>query len=121
MNKIGVCEKCGETKNVRNHHIKGYGEENKDYVVKYCNICDQKAHQKAREEGRCNLSHEEVCKLSQNSYARRTHQTINISCDTLMPYVYLRELIVYNINTGKPTCETIFQANGGRKLLYIGE
>ena len=57
MKQMGLCQKCGETKIVQDHHILGYNEDNKDYVVKYCNSCDQKAHLKARKEGKCNLTH----------------------------------------------------------------
>lgn len=119
MKQMGICHKCGQQKIVQDHHIKGYLGDNKDHVVKYCNTCDQLAHIKARKEGRCNLSHEDVNKLSRNSYSRRVNQHMEVSTETMMPYVALREFVVYNKNTGTPVCSTMFQANGGKHLLNI--
>lgn len=119
MKQYGICTKCGEYKIVQDHHVHGYGGDHKDTVVKYCNSCDQKAHFKARKEGKCNLTHADVNKLSRNSYSRRINQHIEISCETIIPYVVLREFIVYNKNTGTPACSTQFQAAGGKKLLNI--
>ena len=40
MVQIGKCYKCGEFKEVRQHHYKGYGAEE---TVPYCRSCDYKA------------------------------------------------------------------------------
>lgn len=64
MKEKGICSKCGQLKPVVHHHYKGYGC---DETKLYCYSCDQKAHYKARKEGKCILSHDEAKQLSQKS------------------------------------------------------
>ena len=119
MKRQGICSKCGEEKIVRDHHIHGYGEENKDVTVPYCYSCDRKAHAKAKKEGRCILTSEETKRLSVNSCNRRSRKTKNISCETLIPNVCLLENVQVNLNTGHINILSNFTASNGKKLKYI--
>lgn len=119
--KQGICTKCGKEGFVQKHHIHGYSEEHKDDVVDYCKSCDQKAHYKARREGRCNLSSHDSRRYSLNSYKRRNTKTIHISDDLLLPGVYLSETIIYNTTTWNPTSNTCFCAYHKQKIMYIGK
>jgi len=119
MKRLGICQKCGEEKIVRDHHIHGYSIENKDEVVPYCNSCDQKAHRKARREGRCILTGKETTRLSTNSCLRRSLKTKMISYETLMPNVRLFEQVRVNLNNGNVTVGSCFSAGHGKKLKYI--
>ena len=119
MKRLGICKKCGEEKMVRDHHIKGYCEENKDEVVPYCQSCDLKAHAKARREGRCVLTHKEAHIKSQASCQRRSRKTKTISSETLMPNVRLFENVQINLNTGHINVVSYFKANNGKKIKYI--
>ena len=64
MSTMGTCSKCGQLKTVVQHHYKGY---NTDETKPYCYSCDQKAHYKARSEGKCLLTHKEAGLLSKIS------------------------------------------------------
>jgi len=119
VKRQGICSKCGKETTVRDHHIKGYGEENKDEVVPYCYSCDQKAHDKARREGRCTLPSKETNRLSANSCNRRSKKNKTISYETLMPNVRLFEQVRVNLNTGHINVVSYFTAHNGKKLKYI--
>jgi len=119
MKRNGICQKCGEEKIVRDHHLKGYLGENKDEVVPYCYSCDMKAHHKARREGKCNLPGDETNRLSKNSCVRRSKKSKMISTESMMPNVQLFEHVQVNLNTGNVTVSSCFHANHGKKLKYI--
>ncbi len=119
MKRIGICQKCGEEKMVRDHHIKGYLNENKDEVVPYCLSCDWHAHHNAREEGKCILSSTETYRLSSNSSQRRYRKTFSLSHKTLKPNVLLRERLSININTGNININSFFEGTGGKKLKVL--
>ena len=119
MKRIGICQKCGEEKMVRDHHLKGYLGENKDEVVPYCYSCDRKAHNKARMEGRCKLPSKETKRLSENSCNRRSKIIKNLSRDTMLPNVRLLEQLRLNINTGTITVVSYFSGYHGKKIKYI--
>jgi len=119
MRRQGICQKCGEEKTVGDHHIKGYGIENKDEVVPYCYSCDRKAHNKARREGKCKLPGEETTRLSTNSCMRRSRKIKMISYETMMPNVRLFEQVHVNLNTGHISVVSYFAASNRKKIKYI--
>ena len=121
MKRKGVCQKCGKETTVRDHHLYGYDKEHKDEVAPYCASCDQKAHNKARREGRCILSGKETTRYSTNSYKRRSLKRKILSRSTLMPDVQLLEHLYINMNTGTIVIGTGFTANNRRKIKYIGD
>lgn len=123
MSNIGICFKCGKEKIVRNHHIKGYLGENKDYVVPYCYSCDSKAHHKARREGKWKTPSEST-RLSENSCNRRTIKVIDITMlgnaeKTPDKNVCLYEHVKYNLNTGNICIVTGYRGNHMSKLKEI--
>jgi hypothetical protein len=119
MRRLGICQKCGEEKMVRDHHSKGYSEEHKDDVAPYCESCDQKAHINARKEGRCILSSKETSKKSNKSCTRRSCKRKALSSKTQMPYIRLLERIKFNINTDTIWINSYFEANHKKKIKYI--
>ncbi len=119
MKKLGICSKCGQEKTVRDHHVKGYGEGNKDYTLPYCYSCDRKAHFKTKREGKCNLSPDETFKLTRNSYHRRVDKHFSLSSNAIMTNVQLKEKLKINLNTGTITISSYFQAGKHKKLKYI--
>ncbi len=58
--RIGVCSKCNETKEIRDHHYLGYEGDNINKTLPYCRSCDFKEHIKARKEGKHFLSIEQI-------------------------------------------------------------
>lgn len=116
MRRLGICSKCGEVKIVQDHHIYGYSKKYKDEVVPYCNSCDQKAHYKARKEGKCTLNSEERMRLSHNSVNRRTHRTKTLSCETIITNILLVTECHININTEHINITSRFYGNHGKKL-----
>lgn len=121
MKRIGICQKCGLEKEVRDHHLHGYGGEHRDEVAPYCYSCDKKAHYKARREGRCTLSSDETKQLSKNSCKRRTIQSKKLSSTTLIPHVQLFEQLDFNSNTYRIGITSCFFAGHGKRILYIGD
>ncbi len=120
MEKLGVRQKCGKVKMVRDHHAKGYQLENRDSVVPYCRSCDRQAHKKARSEGRCILSSNETHKLSSKSYIRRSKKQKHFFT-TIAPNIQLRERVTVNKNTGTISVSSGFHAEHGYKLKIIWE
>ena len=118
---MGICQKCGNEKMVRDHHVNGYGEKNKDFVIPYCRSCDIKAHNKARKEGRCELIPEEVNRLSTKSHARRSVKRIMLSRNTLGPCVQIIDDLRININTGNINIYSCFIGTHYKKLKIIYE
>ena len=121
MKRLGICQKCGEEIIVRDHHVKGYLGDNKDYVVPYCRSCDTKAHNKAREEGRCLLTGEESNRLSIRSSQKRSIKNKNLFSKTVGTNIRLLEQLQININTKTITVNSYFQGNHGKKLKVIDE
>lgn len=115
----GICTKCGKEGMVQNHHWHGYGEEHKDDVALYCQSCDQKAHNKAKKEGKCTLSSDESHKKSRSSYNRRNYIKYTLSEQTLSTNIALRERIRYNKNIDSIAYECEFTGYHGNKLYYI--
>lgn len=118
MKRLGICYKCGKYKEVRDHHAYGYET---DETVPYCNSCDQKAHNKARKEGKCNLTNIESEQKSNNSYHRRSTKRKSLSSETVTPNVVLFEELQINLNTGTVTISSCFSGNHGHKLKIIDE
>jgi hypothetical protein len=116
--RLGICAKCKQYKIVQSHHIHGYSEEHKDDVVDYCQSCDQKAHRKAKKEGKCNLSIDAIKRLTSNSSHRRTRKQLIIN-ETMMKYVSLVECYSYITTTGNVIVNGYFGTYSGRKLFYI--
>jgi len=113
MRRIGICSKCGETKIVQDHHFKGYET---DEVKPYCNSCDQKAHAKAKNEGKCLLNGKESHRKSTNSSGRRSTKYINLFNITMIPFVTLRCGFIYNKNTENLSFNSGFYSNHGKDL-----
>lgn len=120
MRRVGRCAKCGETKIVQDHHIRGYGDEAKDVTAPYCHSCDQKAHYKARREGRCTLDGKETRRLSRLSSTRRSCKKKTLFT-TLGVNVQLIEQVVININTGSVYVWSGFSGHHEVKLKMIDE
>ncbi len=118
MERLGFCYKCGEYKEVRDHHAYGYET---DETLPYCQSCDRKAHNKARREGRCNLSGEESHKKTSNSYQRRSTKHMKLSSETVSPNIQLFQKLRINLNTGTITISSCFSGNNGNKLKVIDE
>jgi len=118
MKRIGICYKCKQEKLVRDHHYKGYDiEETKPY----CYSCDQKAHQKAREEGRCILSTNETKRLSNNSSHKRSRKIICLSNESILPYIRLEEIITINTQTNNIFINSYFHDRPNHRLKIIDE
>lgn len=113
----GICAKCGEYKEVRSHHYKGYDS---DETIPYCRSCDRKAHDKARKNGRCKLTHDEANRLSIKSCRKRCIRKIGFN-ETMMPNVRYCEDFHYNINTDALSIACYFSANNGRSIFYLNE
>lgn len=118
MERMGICYKCGEWKEVRNHHRWGYET---DRVVPYCRSCDRKAHNKARKEGRCNLTNIESRQKSDNSYNRRSTKHKKLLSETVAPNIQLFEKLAINLNTGMISISSCFIGHNGHKLHVIEE
>ena len=116
MRRLGFCYKCGEYKIVRDHHAFGYET---DETVPYCVDCDRKAHNKARKEGRCNLSSEETSRKSKNSYDRRSRKWKLLSSKSLASNVQLFEELAINLNTGTVSIHSRFVGINHHKLKII--
>ncbi len=101
---------------VQDHHIKGYFGENKDLVAPYCKSCDRKAHDKARKEGRCKLTHAEANKLSTASNRRRTIKQ-KIFATTVAPWVEALTTIAVNTSTGHVAITSRFRTDKRRPLI----
>jgi len=121
MKRMDICQKCGQERIVRDHHIHGYGEEYKDEVAPYCLSCDLKAHNKARKEGRCILTSKESARATKNSYRRRSRKIITLSCETLLPNIQLYERLEIWTNTSEVSFNTCFRGNNGKHLKVIDE
>ena len=113
---IGICFKCGNEREVRQHHYKGYIT---DETKPYCFSCDRKAHNKARKEGKCKLTPKEVNRLSIISSHLRNNLVLNVSQETLIPNVRLIEQIQYGINTGSVYCNTYFCVGHNKRLYEV--
>ncbi len=120
MERLGKCLKCNQEKMVRDHHLKGYLESNKDYVVPYCGSCDRKAHNKARKNGKCNFNSSEVTKLSQSSLRRRSYKKKHFNT-IIEPNIGVHETIQININTRTITISSWFAGDHGAMLKTITE
>jgi len=118
MKRIGICSKCGKEKIVQDHHYRGYDTDN---VLPYCKSCDQKAHNKAKKEGRCKLTSEESHIKSTASYARRTWKSFTLSSKTLEPNVLLFEVLQLNLNTNNIVIWSGFSGNHLKKLKVVDE
>jgi len=108
----GYCIKCGQFRQLQNHHYKGYDT---DETALYCMSCDQKAHNKARREGRCNLTSKEVQKLSTASGCRIRIKRIYFD-ERITNNIYLHEHLQYNTFTGTVSWTSGFVARNGIKL-----
>jgi hypothetical protein len=109
----GKCVKCGEIKEVRHHHYKGYGT---DETVLYCRSCDKKAHIKAQKTGRCNLTYEERHKISGTHSHRKTQKHI-VFDETIEKNMLFEEHITYFPSDGHVGYVSFFHVNNG-KILY---
>jgi hypothetical protein len=99
MRKIGTCAKCGETKEVGQHHLKGYLGENINVTAPYCQSCDKKAHWKARKDGRCVLTGKETSRLSKLSYVHRNIKQRVIYKEVIDIFSYISINLSYNLHT----------------------
>lgn len=117
MKRMGMCWKCLEWKEVRDHHAYGYET---DETKPYCYSCDYKAHNKARRESRCNLTSDESNRESVNSYSRRSQKHLFFR-ETLAPNIRLYEQVAVNVNTGTITVNSDFLSGNGKKLCVIKE
>ena len=117
MKRFGICSKCGEYKEVREHHHKGYGT---DDTKKYCYSCDFNAHIRARKEGRCNLTHGEARVLSSNSYTRRILKKITFY-EAMLPNIRLYESLFINSNTDCISVCSGFIIGNNQQIKTIGE
>ena len=118
MRKLGICYRCGKYKTVRDHHYKGYDSEK---IAPYCYSCDRKAHDKAREEGRCNMGLRERQRKSINSCVKRTIKQIKLSSKTISPNIQLFEQLQLNLNTETIMINSYFSGSNGHKLKVINE
>ena len=88
-------------------------------------------HNRLRREGKCNISAEKLHKIS-NQANQRTEHTKNIKRDyktenierinfheTLLPYIQLHEIIIYNSNTGTVSYSARFEGHAGVRLPII--
>ncbi len=116
MKRMGICSKCKQYKMVQDHHYKGYGT---DEVAPYCQSCDQKAHNKAKREGKCKLQGKESRKLTRKSYNKRVRKLIILSSETLEPYVQLYETLTLNLNTKSIYFSSYFNGHHGKKLMFV--
>jgi hypothetical protein len=116
MRREGICQKCGKVCIVQDHHIHGYFDKHKDEIVPYCRSCDRKAHDKARNEGKCKLSPIEVKKISTSSYYRRTPRIIFE--ETPGEFTKLVEQIRTYPGHDIIKIYTFFQATHRRKLIF---
>ena len=123
MKRMGICKKCGEYKMVQDHHSKGYLPPYEDFTEPYCQSCDQKAHYKAKRNGRCKLNPLETNKLSINSYSRRAHalgikkQRKITFLETIFKNILLFEELIYNESNGNIYVSSYFQ--GCHKKLKV--
>ncbi len=118
MRRLGICSKCGIETVVQDHHYKGYDV---DDVLPYCKSCDTKAHNKARREGKCNLTGDESHKKSTASHAKRTWKSLTLSSKTLEPNTLLFEVLQLNLNTNNIVIWSGFSGNHHKKLKVINE
>jgi len=118
MKRLGICQKCGEEKIVQDHHYKGYYT---DEVAPFCQSCDQKAHFRARKEGRCNLTKDEIRRFSTVSSYKRSIKNFILSTETVEPFIQLREQLQLNLNTGHIYINSYFAGNHGKKIKFIDE
>jgi hypothetical protein len=106
----------GITKAVLIKHHTSYNPEN---IVDCCISCHQKIHTRLRRNNSCPLSLSEIDKLSQRSsqirYMQKNTQTISFR-DTLIPFVLLREEIVYNNRTGNVYIDSGFEPSNNKHL-----
>ena len=121
MKRMGICQKCGKEKIVRDHHLNGYGKGYEDEVAPYCQSCDMKAHNKAKREGGCKLTHVEVKRIGHNSYGRRCSKKMMLPSAVLEPNIQLFEQIIVNINTEHINICSYFSGRNGKKLKRINE
>ncbi len=120
MKRMGMCWKCLEWKEVRDHHAYGYET---DETKPYCRSCDRKAHNKDRREGRCSLTGIESHRKSIRSRIRRLRicgikQMISFR-ETVLPNIQLYEHLEVNLNTRTVTIISGFLGN--HKKLYVIE
>ena len=95
--KMGKCVKCGEYRKVVMHHAHGYDEEHDQDVQPYCMPCHKRAHIKARKEGRCKLSPDEIEKLSvKSSYKRSCNCGADIDIETMRTELEKVQLMIPN-------------------------
>lgn len=64
---LGHCPRCGKLKKLLNHHEKYEEIHGEEKVVLMCYKCHFNLHKKLREEGKCNISPNELQKISRNS------------------------------------------------------
>jgi hypothetical protein len=120
MRRLGTCQKCGQEKMVQDHHINGYANKS-DVVAPYCQSCDQRAHAKARREGRCMFTTEETYRLSSQSSKRRSHHHEGLIQQTLVPNIRLYVGYQYNYNNGTFSFFSGFYGHHGYKIKTIQE
>jgi len=95
--KKGTCSKCNETGFVVMHHAHGYEGEHFQDVKPYCVSCHRKVHIKARKEGKCTLSPEQIETLSiKSSYARSCNCGSNIDIETMRTELDKVQLMIPN-------------------------
>lgn len=105
---------------VRDHHIKGYSQAHKDEIVPYCRSCDRKAHDNARREGKCKLTHTESHRLSLRSCLRRSIKEKPF-WTTIAPNIRLYEQIRINLNTGHIYIRSGFLGDHNQHIKRIKE
>ena len=113
------CHKCGCNNKKLIHHHKSYEPQ---VIVLMCHSCHQKLHKKLRKECKCQISTNELNKMSINA-SNKTYHKNNIGelyfYETMMSNVKLHERIQYNYQSGNITYTTAFEGTNGKKLLKI--
>lgn len=132
-----ICPKCRENRILIRHHISYHPER----TIMICRQCHDKIHRNIREEGKCICSPGKIADMSRKAYYnteeyKNHHKTPEaleqkkkyskknivrkiLSSELMMPYIRLREVVRYNINTGKISISGYFDANHGKKILYL--
>ena len=79
------------------HHEHGYDEAHDQDVKPYCVSCHRKAHIKARKEGRCKLTPDEIETLSiKSSYFRSCNGGADIDIETMRRELDKVQLMIPN-------------------------
>lgn len=104
---------------VQDHHSKGYLPPFQDFVEPYCKSCDWKAHDKARKDGKCNLTHTEAQKFSIASSDKRNRVKKSLFSKTVTRNIRLKINLEYRKGTDDIKIYSGFVCTVGLKLKYI--